>query len=118
MNSTIIKLLATLGIIGAILGLVFSFLPISNLAIVPATIGLVLGIIAYTAAKKQQLNLKFARIVVLLALFAIIISVGKQLFNDNEVQEDTEFLEKEKQSEEDAVKELEEELGDDLDELE
>lgn len=117
MSNTVIKLLAVLGIIGAILGLVFSFLPISNLAIIPAAFGLLFGFIAFKAAKKQQLNFKFSRLVVLLALFAIIISIGKQLFTENQVKVDTEFLEKEKQSKEDAVKELEEEL-DELEDLE
>ncbi|MDT0552295.1 FUSC family protein [Urechidicola vernalis] len=117
MNKSIIKLFAILGIIGAILGLIFSFLPISNLAIFPAAVGLILGFIAFNSAKKQGQNFNFPRIVVILALFAIIISVGKQLFTDNKVEIDTEFIEKEKQSEEDAVKELEEEL-DELEELE
>ncbi len=116
MNKTVIKLFAILGIIGAILGLLFSFLPISNLAIFPASIGLLLGLIAYLSAKKQNLNFSFARIVVIISLLAIIISVGKQLFTENKIEEDLEFIEKEKQSEEDAVQELEE-LEDDLDEL-
>ncbi len=117
MNKTLITILSIFGIIGAILGLLFSFLPISNLAIFPAVLGLILGLIAYLSAKKQKLNFSFARIVVLLALLAIIISMGKQLFTEDEVKADTEFIQKEKQSEVDAVKELEE-LDDELDELE
>ena len=117
MNKTLIKTLSIFGIIGAILGLLFSFLPISNLAVFPATFGLILGLIAYLFAKKQQLNFSFARIVVLLSLLAIVISMSKKLFTADEVKTDTEFIQKEKQSEEDAVKELEE-LDDELDELE
>ena len=117
MNKTLIKTLSILGIIGAILGLLFSFLPISNLAIFPATFGLILGLIAYQSAKKQQLNFSFARIVVLLSLLAIVISMSKQLITTDEVKTDKEFIQKEKQSEEDAVKDLEE-LDDELDELE
>ena len=116
MNKTLITVLSIFGIIGAILGLLFSFLPISNLAIFPATFGLVLGLVAYLSAKKQQLNFSFARIVVMLSLLAIIISMGKQLFTEDEVKNDTEFIQKEKQSEQDAVKELEE-LDDELDDL-
>ena len=125
MNKNLITILSVFGIIGALLGLLFSFLPISNLAIFPATFGLILGLIAYLSAKKQQLNFSFAKIVVLLSLLAIIISMGKQLLTKDEVKTDTEFIQKEKQSEEDAVKELDElenelenELEDDLDELE
>lgn len=119
MNKTIIKLFSVLGIIGAVLGLLFSFLPISNLAIIPAIFGLILGFIAYYSAKKKNLNFSFARVVILLSLVAIIILVGKQLFTENKVNEDIEFIEKEKQSEEDAVKDLEEldELDEELDEL-
>lgn len=117
MNKTLITTLSVIGIISATLGLLFSFLPISNLAILPATFGLILGLIAYLSAKKQQLNFSFARTVVLLSLLAIIISMGKQLLMEDEVKADTEFIQKEQQSEEDAVKELDE-LDDELDELE
>ncbi|MFK5878084.1 MAG: hypothetical protein QM478_01165 [Flavobacteriaceae bacterium] len=117
MNKTLITILSVFGITGALLGLLFSFLPISNLAIFPATFGLILGLISYLSAKKQQFNFSFARTVVLLSLLAIIISMGKQLLMEDEVKTDTEFIQKEKQSKEDAVKELEE-LDDELDELE
>ena len=113
MNNTVIKLFGVLGIIGAILGLLFSFLPISELAIFPAAIGLIFGFIAYTSSKKKGLNFSFPRIVVLISLVAIIVSVSKRLLVDNEVKQDIEFIEKEKQSEEEAVKDLEE-----LDDLE
>lgn len=116
MNKTSITILSVIGIIGALLGLLFSFLPISNLAIFPATFGLVLGLIAYLSAKKKQLNFSFARTVVLLSLLGIIISMGKQLFTEDKVKTDTEFIQKEQLSEEDAVKELDE-LDDELDEL-
>lgn len=110
------KLFAILGFIGAILGLVFSFLPISNLAIFPAIIGLILGLIAYSSAKKKNLSYSFARIVVVLSLIAIIISAGKQLFFEDKVAEDIEFIESNEKSEQDAVKELEE-LDEELEEL-
>jgi uncharacterized membrane protein HdeD (DUF308 family) len=115
------KLFTILGFIGAILGLIFSFLPISNLAIFPAVIGLIFGLIAYTSARKQNGKSSFQRIVVLLSLIAIIISVGKQLVFTDTVKEDVQFIEKTEQSKQDAVKELEEleeELNEDLDELE
>lgn len=118
MNKTIIKLFAVLGVIGALLGLLFSFLPISNLAIFPAVFGLIFGFIAYYFAKKQQQSFSFARIVVLLALLAILISVGKQLFTNTEVNDDAveEMQLKEVESEEDAIKDIEE-LDNELDEL-
>jgi hypothetical protein len=110
------KLFSIIGFIGAILGLIFSFLPISNLAIFPAVIGLILGLIVYTAAKKQNTGFSFARIVVLLSLLAIIILASKQLFFQNKVAEDTEFIENNEKSEQDAVKDLEE-LDEELNEL-
>lgn len=117
MNKTLITTLSLFGIIGAILGLLFSFLPISNLAIFPAAIGLVLGLIAYFSAKKQQLNFSFTRIVVLLSLLAIIISMSKQLFTENKVAVDTEFIEKTEAPTDQDLKDIEE-LDDDLDGLE
>jgi len=116
MNTTLIKTFNIIGIISAVFGLLFSFLPISNLAIFPAVFGLILGLIAYLSAKKQQLNFSFSRIVVLLSLVAIIISMSKQLFTEEKVENDTEFIQKEKESEQDAVKELDE-LEDELDDL-
>ena len=111
------KLFSLLGLIGAILGLIFSFLPISNLAIFPAIIGLLLGLIAYTKLKKQGQNFTFAKIVIILSLLAILISTSKQLFIKNKVVEDTEFNQKTEKSKQDAVKDLEE-LDEELDELE
>lgn len=114
------KLLAVLGLIGAILGVVFAFLPISNLAVIPASIGLFLGLIAFLRSKKEG-KTSFPRVVMLIALLAIIVSVGKQLIFTDEVKEDTEFIEKTDKSKEDAVKEIEEledELEDELEELE
>ena len=108
MNKSLIKLFAILGIIGAVLGLIFSFLPLSELAIFPASIGLLLGLIAYLSAKKQNINYSFARIVVVISLLAIIISVGRQLFIENEVAEDVEFVEK---TSEPTTEELDKELN-------
>lgn len=115
MNKNLIKLFNVLATLGAILGILFSFLPIYELAIFPATIGLVLGLIAYFSAKKQQLSFSFSRIVVILSLIAILISVSKQLFTNNEINEETqkELQQKEQESEDEAIKEL-----DELDELE
>lgn len=120
MNKTLIKLFAILGLIGAVLGLLFSFLPISNLAVFPAIIGLFLGLIAFSSAKKQGLSFAFPRVVVIVAALAIAISVGKQLLFKNKVVEDKEFIKNNDKSEQDAVKDLEEldELDEDLDELE
>lgn len=115
------KFLAILGLIGAVLGLVISFLPISNLAIFPAIIGFILGLIVFLSTKKKNTNISFPRIILILSLLAIIISVGKQLIFEDKVVEDTEFIEKTKQSEKDAVKDLEkleQELDEDLEELE
>ncbi len=116
MDKTFNILLSFLGFLGAILGLIFSFLPISNLAVFPAVIGLVLGLIAYISAKKQNTGFSFARIVVLLSLLAIIILASKQLFFENKVTEDIEFIQSNEKSKEDAVKEIEE-LDEELNEL-
>ena len=117
MNKSLITTLSIFGIIAAILGLLFSFLPISNLAIFPAALGLILGLIAYLSAKKKQLNFSFARVVVLLSLLAIIISMSKQLFTENKVADDTEFIEKTNAPTDQDLKDIEE-LDEDLDGLE
>ena len=113
MNNLSIKLFAILGIISGLLGLLFSFLPISNLAIFPAILGLLSGLIAFYFSKKNGRSISFPRIVMFISLLAILVSFGKQLFTENVVVLETETIERDAKSEEDAVKELEE-----LDELE
>lgn len=108
MNKTLIKIFVIVGFFSAILGLVFSFLPISNLAIFPAIVGLVLSVTAYLSLKKQNLSFSFAKIVIALSVIAILISVGKNFFIDNKVAEDTTFIEKSEESEKEAVKDLQE----------
>lgn len=111
------KFLSTLGFIGAILGLILSFLPLSNFAIYPAIIGLFLGLIVLFNQKKQGQDFIFPRVIVIVALIGIVISVGKQLMFKNKVVEDTEFNQKTEKSKQDAVKDLEE-LDEELDSLE
>ncbi|GAB1309315.1 hypothetical protein KH5_19980 [Urechidicola sp. KH5] len=113
MNKPLIKIFAISGCIAAILGIIFSFLPLFELAIFPASLGLILGLLAHFFAKRIDVHYRFSRFVIGISLIAIIVSSGKQLLIDNEVEDDIEFQQKEEQSEEDAVKDLEE-----LDELE
>ena len=118
MNKTLIKLFVIVGFFSAMIGLVLSFLPISNLAIFPAIFGFVLSIVAYMSLKKKKLSFSFPKIVMALSVLVLLISVGKNFLIENEVEEDTAFVEEAVRSEKEAVKELEalEELDEELEE--
>jgi len=119
MNKTLIKLFVIVGFFSAMRFIIFRSLPISNLAIFPAIFGFVLSIVAYMSLKKKKLSFSFPKIVMALSVLVLLISVGKNFLIENEVEEDTAFVEEAVRSEKEAVKELEalEELDEELEEL-
>lgn len=108
----LISLIAILGLIAAILGLVLSFLPLGTIDLVPALIGLVFGGVAYLLAKKAGTRKKLSLTVIIIAGLAILISLGTELFFENKVAEDTGFDQKIEQSADDAASDLDEAFGD------
>lgn len=103
------KLFIILALIAAILALILSVLPLSNLAYIPAIIALAAGILALMIHKeksgKKTVNLAF-----LLTVIALCFSVYKSIFTTSEVGDTTEFDEKTAQSVEESLETLENEI--------
>jgi membrane protein implicated in regulation of membrane protease activity len=101
------KVFTILAIIASILAIIFSVLPISNLAVFPAASALVFGGIAFYFSKKAGEVKKSIQFTFLLTTCALAITTYKAFFIKTEVV-NTEILnEKEAQFEEEAIEELE-----------
>lgn len=100
-------LITTLAIIAASLGLVLSILPFGAIALIPIVIAFILGFIAYKMAQKDGANTKLVKVVFLITIIALVLSIYRTVIEDNVVENDIETIEKEKQSQEDALEELE-----------
>lgn len=85
-----IKLLAVLSLISSIIGLVFIFKIPGNVALVPLSVGLMLCLSAFIAAKIKKVKCYLVYLVLLLSLGGIIyLQVGKETSEviEDEVQE-------------------------------
>ncbi|MDO7173244.1 FUSC family protein [Mariniflexile sp. AS56] len=101
------KLFTILAVITSFLAIIFSVLPISNLAIFPAIAALVFGGVAFYLSKKAGEVKKIIQFSFLLTTCALTLTTYKAFFIKTEV-ENTEVLdEKEVQFEEEAIEELE-----------
>lgn len=111
------KLFTILALIASIFAVIFSVLPISNLAIFPAIAALIFGSLAYYLSKKAGHVKKIIPFTLLLTGAALVVTTYKSIFTKTEVV-NTEVIEaKETKLEEASIEELEE-LDIELDETE
>lgn len=102
------KLFTILALIASIFAIIFSVLPLSNLAIIPAIAALVFGIIAFYLSKKAGKVKKIIQFSFLLTIMALAITTYKSIFTTTEVA-NTEVIEAtETKLEEESIEELEE----------
>ncbi len=100
------KLLIVLTIILAIIGIVFTILPMGTLAFIPVGSAILLSIIAIILSKENQ---KMLPKYLLLASFIVFLAVvAKDVFVKDKIVTDQQFDEKKVESKEEAKKELEE----------
>lgn len=111
-NKFLITVLTSVGLIFGLLGFLLCFFPLGTIDIVPATIGLLLGIISFLITKKTAFRRKLILLVLIISALAIIISVLSEIFIKNKVAEDQKFEEKIEQSEQESVEDLEEAFKD------
>lgn len=101
------KLFTILALIASIVAVIFSVLPISNLAILPAIFSLVFGVIAFYLSKKKGSIKKIIQFTFFLTIAALALTTYKSIFTATEVV-DTKLIEaKETKLEEESIKELE-----------
>ena len=108
-------LFKVLGLISAILAVILSVLPLSNLAFIPAIAALVFGLIAFLMARQQQEPRKSIQLIFILTIIALSLATYKSIFNESEVGNTEELQETEQKSEEEAIEELEDLEIDDID---
>lgn len=88
------------------IAVILAILPMENIALIPALLGLGIGILSFLLSKNESKKLiKFILFVSILAL--AIIGVKTIFSGESEVANDEEFIEKSEQSEEKALEELE-----------
>ncbi|MCB0383362.1 MAG: FUSC family protein [Psychroserpens sp.] len=109
------KLVIILGFISAIFAVVIAVTPLSKIAYIPALAALLFGIISIFLSKEHQDSKKSVQLIFLLTIIALVVTTYKAVFNTVEVGNTEELIEKENESEEDAIEELETLEIDDID---
>lgn len=105
------KLLIILGFITAILAVIFAVTPLSNLAIFPVIVAFLCGIGIFWLSKKQEKKTKSIQYIFLLTIIALVLTIYKGVFSNNEVG-DVEQLEQKAEENLEQSKEILEELED------
>ncbi len=99
-------LFSILGLIAAILAIILAILPLEKIALIPAIVSLIFVLIAFLIAKNE--GKKLIKFTFVLALIAFAIIIYKYIFaGELQVKVDEDFIEKNEQSEEKAIEELE-----------
>jgi EamA domain-containing membrane protein RarD len=100
------KLFITIASIFATLGLVFSFLPLGTIALIPILIALVF---AFLALKKSTeiTDKKVPKILLLVSIIAMAIVLGKEALLKDKVEVDNQFEKEVIKSENEAKQDLE-----------
>ncbi|RIA09435.1 hypothetical protein OE09_1271 [Flavobacteriaceae bacterium MAR_2010_72] len=96
-----------LGFIASILAVILAVTPLFKIAYIPSIAALVFGLIAFYFAKQKQLPRKSIQLIFLLTIIALSLSTYKSVFTIAEVGNTEELIQKENESELDALEELE-----------
>lgn len=99
------KLFLVLAFIFTTLSIVFAYLPLGTLALIPIGIAILFGFLALKKSDiKQQ---KVVKVTLLFAILSLLAVVGKEVFTKDEVVIDKQFDTKKVESEKEAKKDLE-----------
>ncbi len=109
------RFLIILGFITSILAVILSVSPLSNIAFIPAVLALICGFIAFYLSRQKQYPTKSIQLILLLTIISLTITTYKAVFNVAEVGNIESLELKVKESEKEAIEELE---GLDLDDME
>lgn len=100
------QLFFVIAVFFSVLSAVFIFLPLDTLALLPVGIALVFGLLAL---KKADLNqTKMVKFFIAIAIFSMIVIVGKAILLTDAVEKDQQFETQKIESKKEAQKELEE----------
>jgi signal transduction histidine kinase len=100
------KLFLVIASIFTVLGIVFAFLPLGTLALLPIGIALLFG---FLTLQKSDLNQKkLVKVLLLFSVLSLVAVVGKELVFKDEVEKDVQFEKVKIESKKEDKKELEE----------
>jgi glucose dehydrogenase len=100
------KLFIVLAAIFAVLGVVFAFLPLGTLGLLPIGLALIFGFIVLRMSDETQKRMP--KVILVIAILSLAGVVGKEVFIKDEVEVDKQFEQKKIESEKEAKKDLEE----------
>ena len=99
------QLFLVIASIFTVLSVVFAFLPLGTLALVPIGIALLFGFLALKKSDTKQA--KWVKVLLVVSVLSLVFVVGKEFLTKDEVELDKQFDVKKVESKKDAQKELE-----------
>lgn len=100
------KLFLVIASIFTTLSIVFAFLPLGTLALIPVGIAFLFGFLALQKSDDKQR--KLVKLFLLLSFLSLAVILGKEVFTKDEVEVDKQFEEKKIESKKEAQQDLEE----------
>lgn len=101
------QLFILLGLITSIMAVVLSVTPLSKIAYIPAILALLFGLVAFYFSRQKRYPKKTIQLIFLLTIISLSITTYKAIFTVVEVGNVENLEIKEKESEEQAIKDLE-----------
>ena len=99
------QLFLVIASIFTVLSVVFAFLPLGTLALIPVGIALLFGFLALKKSDTKQA--KWVKVLLVVSVLSLVFVVGKEFLTKDEVQVDQQFDAKKVESKKEAQKELE-----------
>ena len=99
------QLFLVIASIFSVLSVVFAFLPLGTLALIPVGIALLFGFLALKKSDTKQA--KWVKVVLFISILSLVFVVGKEFLTKDEVEVDQQFDAKKVESKKEAQKELE-----------
>lgn len=100
------QLFLVIASIFTVLSVVFAFLPLGTLALIPIGIALIFGFL--TLKKSNENQAKWVKGFLFIAFLSLLLVIGKEVFTKDEVEVDQQFETQKVESKNNAQKELEE----------
>lgn len=89
----------------AVLGIVFTILPLGTIALLPVAIALILAFLSFKFSVSK--HKKISGVVLIISALTLLVVVGKEVFVKDEVVLDKQFEEKKIESKQEDIKDLE-----------
>lgn len=100
------KLFFIVAALFAILGIIFTILPLGTIALLPVGLALVFALLAFKKSEDNQK--KFPTLILIIVVLSLVVVIGKEVLVKDEVIADQQFDEKKIESKKEAQKDLEE----------